>query len=308
MSNLSFHEPVLFTETIDALVTDPEGIYIDGTLGGGGHTAGILKKLSNNGQIYGIDQDPEALEQVRTQRKADPRLHLIMGNFGYMDILLPPEFIGQVSGILLDLGVSSHQIDEAERGFSFREDGPLDMRMGAMTGISAETVVNQYSQEDLTNLIYTYGEERHSRRIADAIVKARPLYTTKELRDVIGSVVHGPHAIKSVARVFQAIRIEVNRELEMLELGLKAGRRLLKQNGRFVIISYHSLEDRLVKHFFRSGNIQGNLTKDFYGNLLTDMELLNKKVITASPKEVEQNPRARSARMRIGVRTSRGQE
>ncbi|HKI43885.1 MAG TPA: 16S rRNA (cytosine(1402)-N(4))-methyltransferase RsmH [Balneolales bacterium] len=308
MSNLSFHEPVLLTETIDSLVTDPEGIYIDGTLGGGGHTAGILNKLGKDGQIYGIDQDPEALKQVRTQRKEDPRLHLIMGNFGYMDILLPPELTGQVSGILLDLGVSSHQIDEAGRGFSFQEDGPLDMRMGAMTGISAETVVNQYSQEDLTNLIYTYGEERHSRRISNAIVKARPLHTTKELREVIGSVVRGPHAIKSIARVFQAIRIEVNRELEMLELGLKAGRRLLMQDGRFVIISYHSLEDRLVKYFFRSGNIKGNLTKDLFGNLLTDMELLNKKVITASAEEVERNPRARSARMRIGVKTSRGSE
>ncbi len=306
MSNLSFHDPVLLSETIETLVTDREGIYVDGTLGGGGHTAGILKKLEKNGQIYGIDQDPEALQQVRTQREEDPRLHLIMGNFGFMDIILPPELEGQVSGILLDLGVSSHQIDEASRGFSFREDGPLDMRMGAMTGITAETVVNQYSQEDLTNLIYTYGEERHSRRIASAIVGKRPLHTTKELRDVISSVVQGPHAIKSVARVFQAIRIEVNRELEMLEKGLNAGRKFLKENGRFAVISYHSLEDRLVKHFFRTGNIQGNLKKDFFGNPLTDMELLNRKVITASPEEVGHNPRARSARMRVGIKKATG--
>lgn len=302
MSPFSFHEPVLLSETVDALMTDPEGIYIDGTLGGGGHTGALLRRLGKNGQIYGIDQDPEALSQVHREMGADTRLHPVSGNFGFMDILLPRELRGLIQGILLDLGVSGHQIDEANRGFSFRKDGPLDMRMGTMTNVTAETIVNQYSLEELTNLIYQYGEERHSRRIAGAMIKARPLHTTGELRRVVESVVGGPHALKSVARVFQAIRIEVNRELEMLEKGLQAGRNLLKTGGRFVVISYHSLEDRMVKHFFRSGNIKGNLGKDLFGNPLTDMELLNKKVITASAEEVEHNPRARSARMRVGVK------
>ncbi len=299
---MSFHEPVLLKETLEYLVYEADGLYLDGTLGGGGHASEILKKLGSTGRLFGIDQDDEALNAAKMRIGTDPRFTPVKGNFGYMDVLLPPEFVKSVSGILLDLGVSSHQIDTAERGFSFQQEGPLDMRMGNMTGLTAYQVINDYEPGELKKILFKYGEERHSNRIVRAIQQSRPIETTGQLRRVVESVVKGPHSTKSVARVFQAVRIEVNGELDVLEKGLNAGLRLLKPGGRFVVISYHSLEDRIVKTFFKTGNTEGVIHKDFYGNVISEIEMLRNKIITASGDEIARNPRARSAKMRIGIK------
>ncbi|MDX1591530.1 MAG: 16S rRNA (cytosine(1402)-N(4))-methyltransferase RsmH, partial [Balneolaceae bacterium] len=203
------------------------------------------------------------------------------------------------AGILLDLGVSTHQIKAPERGFSFQHDGPLDMRMSDMSGVSAYRVVNEYSYEKLRDVIFHFGEERLSREIAREIIAQRPIETTGELRDAIENVVHGRHTIKSVARVFQGIRIEVNRELDVLKEVLTSSLSLLKPGGRIVAISYHSLEDRLVKNFFRSGNFEGKIEKDFYGNPLTPIRMVTRQIIVPSEEEISRNPAARSAKMRV---------
>lgn len=299
MMKSSYHVPVLLQEVISYLVTDRDGVYVDGTLGGGGHSYEILKQLTDKGKLFGIDQDDEALTAATKLLESDGRFIPVMGNFGYMDVLLPQEIAGRVSGILLDLGVSSHQLESRERGFGYQLDSPLDMRMGSMSGVDAGQVVNDYSREELTGILFKYGEERHSKKIADAIVRERPVTTTKHLRKIVESVVRGPHSTKSVARVFQAIRIEVNRELDMLELGLQAGRHLLKEGGRFAVISYHSLEDRMIKNFFKTGRSDGKLEKDFYGNPITDMRMITNGIITASEAEKKSNPRSRSAKLRV---------
>lgn len=300
----AYHEPVLLREVITYLITDQDGIYVDGTLGGGGHALEVLNHISDKGKLFGIDQDDEALEAAGNFLGKDQRYIPVKGNFGYMDVLLPPDIKGKVSGILLDLGVSSHQLESRERGFGYQQDSPLDMRMGTMSSVDARQVVNDYSREELAGILFKYGEERFSRKIADAIIRARPVTTTKQLRDIVESIVKGPHATKSVARVFQAIRIEVNRELDMLETGLAAGLHLLKKGGRFVVISYHSLEDRMVKNFFKTGHTDGTLEKDFYGNPVTDIHLITRNVITASESERDQNPRSRSAKMRVAEKTN----
>jgi len=293
------HVPVLLRESVAQLITEADGIYVDVTLGGGGHSGEILSQLNNNGRLIGIDQDDEALKAARSHIGDDARFRTIKGNFGYLSRLLPPEIHGEVSGILLDLGISTHQITEAGRGFSFQKDGPLDMRMSNLRGVTARQVVNEYDYEDLRDIIFHYGEERMSRQIARAILEARPIETTGELRDVVESVVRGRHSIKSVARVFQGIRIEVNRELDMLRAVLEQSLEVLKIGGRIVAISYHSLEDRIVKRFFKAGNHEGKIEKDFYGNELSPIRSLSNGIITPSEQEIEQNPSARSAKMRV---------
>lgn len=297
------HIPVLFEETLEALITDTSGIYVDGTLGGGGHSAGILDRLGSNARLYGIDQDDEALQAATSRIGNDERFITLKGNFGYLATLLPPQTHGQVAGILLDLGVSTHQLKAGERGFSFQENGPLDMRMGNLSGVSAYQVVNQYEYEQLRDIIFHYGEERNSRKIAKAIIDARPLETTDELRDVISRVVSDRFRVKSLARVFQAIRIEVNRELDMLRHVLEQALEILKPGGRIAVIAYHSLEDRLVKRFLKAGNFEGDVEKDFYGNLISPLKPVNKQVIRPSQIEIERNPAARSARLRIAEKT-----
>lgn len=299
------HTPVLLKRSIELLITDPEGIYIDATLGGGGHTEEILQRTGSGARIYGVDQDPEALSAAGMRCGGDPRFHALEGNFGFLSSLLPPETKGKVNGILFDLGVSTHQLREPGRGFSFQQEGPLDMRMGAMASSTAKEVVNDYSYEKLRDLIFHYGEERLSRPIARAIVAARPIETTAELRQAVGSAVSGPRLVKSLARVFQAIRIEVNRELDMLRSALDESLQLLAGDGRIVAISYHSLEDRIVKTFFRTGNHEGKLEKDFYGNDLRPIEPLFRKAIRPSPEEVASNPAARSARLRAARKIER---
>lgn len=297
------HIPVLFEETLEALITDTSGIYVDGTLGGGGHSAGILDRLGSNARLYGIDQDDEALQAATSRIGNDERFITLKGNFGYLATLLPPQTHGQVAGILLDLGVSTHQLKAGERGFSFQENGPLDMRMGNLSGVSAYQVVNHYEYEQLRDIIFHYGEERNSRKIAKAIIDARPLETTDELRNVISRVVSDRFRIKSLARVFQAIRIEVNRELDMLRHVLEQTLEILKPGGRIAVIAYHSLEDRLVKRFFKAGNFEGDVEKDFYGNLISPLKPVNKQVIRPSQIEIKRNPAARSARLRIAEKT-----
>lgn len=297
------HIPVLFEETLEALITDTDGIYVDGTLGGGGHSAGILERLGKKARLYGIDQDDEALQAATSRIGNDERFITLKGNFGYLATLLPPQTHGQVTGILLDLGVSTHQLKAGQRGFSFQENGPLDMRMGNLSGVSAYQVVNQYEYEQLRDIIFHYGEERNSRRIAKAIIEARPLETTAELREAISRVVSERFRIKSLARVFQAIRIEVNRELDMLRHVLEQALTVLKPGGRIAVISYHSLEDRLVKRFFKAGNFEGQVEKDFYGNLISPLKPVNKQVIRPSQEEIERNTAARSARLRIAEKT-----
>ncbi|MEX0649118.1 MAG: 16S rRNA (cytosine(1402)-N(4))-methyltransferase RsmH [Balneolaceae bacterium] len=299
MTKYQRHIPVLLEESVDFLITERTGFYVDATLGGGGHSKKILEKLGPNARLFGIDQDPEAQRAAVENIGTDSRFTPLEGNFGYLSTLLPPGVYKKISGILFDLGVSTHQISEPERGFSFKHDGPLDMRMSDMTGISAYSVINEYDYEKLRDVIFHYGEERLSREIAREIINNRPVETTGQLKEIIENVVHGRHTVKSIARVFQGIRIEVNRELDVLKSALKESLHLLKPGGRIVAISYHSLEDRLVKNFFRSGNFEGTVKKDFYGNPLTPLSPVTRQIITPSPEEIERNPAARSAKMRV---------
>ncbi len=293
------HEPVLLTESVSQLITDPGGIYIDATLGGGGHAQEVLSRLNGEGKLIGIDQDNEALISAASRIGSNNHFSTIKGNFGYLTRLIPPEMHRQITGILFDLGVSTHQITASKRGFSFQNEGPLDMRMSNLQGVTAYQVVNEYSYEMLRDLIFHYGEERMSRQIARAIIDIRPVETTEALKEVVESVAAGKHQIKSVARVFQAIRIEVNRELVMLRMGLEQALKLLDVGGRIVAISYHSLEDRIVKRFFKAGNHTGEVEKDFYGNQITPLQELSDGIITPSEQEIQRNPAARSAKMRV---------
>lgn len=297
-----YHIPVLREKSVNQLITKLNGVYIDATLGGGGHSVVILDKLGSGGKLFGIDQDDEALNEARKNIGEDARFEAVKGNFGFFDVLLPQELKGKISGILLDLGVSSHQIDAGERGFSFMKDGPLDMRMGNLTGFTAERVVNEYDLDDLKRIFYEYGEERHSAVIAKKIIASRPIKTTTELSIVIKSIVSGKFENKTLARIFQAIRIEVNRELEVLRMVLEKSVEWLEVGGRVVVISYHSLEDRLVKHFLKSGNFSGVIPKDVFGNELVPFKLITRKPIEADEEEIKRNPRSRSAHLRVAER------
>lgn len=306
MSTYYEHIPVMLKECMDYLITDEDGIYVDGTLGGGGHSKEILSLLAENGQLYAVDQDDEAIAAATSRIGNDSRFMTLKGNFGYLTTLLPPQIHGQVTGILLDLGVSTHQIKEAERGFSFQEDGPLDMRMGNLTGVSAYQVVNNYDYETLRDVIFHYGEEKASRQIARAIIEARPIETTGELRKVVSEVVNKKFEVKSLARVFQGIRIEVNRELEMLKNVLEQSLEVLKPGGRLVVMSYHSLEDRIVKRFFKAGNFDGRQEKDFYGNVISPLQPVTRQIIVPSDEEISVNPASRSAKLRVAEKTEGG--
>ena len=299
MKDYISHTPVLLNPSLEFLITDPSGIYIDATLGGGGHSMAILDQLNDDGKLFGVDQDAEARAAAGEAIGKDERFTMIDGNFGFLKTIIPPNVHGKISGVLFDLGVSTHQIKEAERGFSFQKDGPLDMRMSELSGVSAYDVVNTYEYKNLRDIIYHYGEERLSRQIAKEIINRRPIETTLELREAIESVLYGRHIIKSVARVFQAIRIEVNRELDVLKDGLTQAFELLKPGGRIVAISYHSLEDRIVKNYFKSGNFEGKVEKDFFGNPIMPIQVITRQIITPSDEEIKENPAARSAKLRV---------
>lgn len=299
-----YHTPVLVREAVDMLVTDPNGIYVDGTLGGGGHSEALLHALDNDARLFGIDQDSEALNTA-TERLASVsanRFTALHGNFAEMESLLVGQGVTEVDGILLDLGVSSHQINVAERGFAFGADGPLDMRMDTSTTETAADVLNHISESELTDLLRTFGEEPRARRISRAIVAARPLTTTAQLADVVRSSVPFKEEVKSLSRVFQAIRIYVNDELVALRRALISALRLLKPGGRLVVIAYHSLEDRPVKQFLKYGNFNNQPVHDFYGNLLTPWEMVTRHVVQPDEDEVAANPRSRSARLRVAIK------
>ena len=304
-----YHAPVLYKTVVDLLVTAPDGVYVDATLGGGGHTAALLEALAPEGRVVGIDQDADALEAVRTrlgEAIEQGRLLLIRGNFGNVERLLRDVDITAVDGLLLDLGVSSHQLDVAARGFSFQAEAPLDMRMDVRHGITADEVVNRWSEDELRRVLKEYGEESRGGRIARAIVEARPIATTTELADVVRRVVPTRDEVKILARVFQGIRIAVNAELDRLEQALAAGVRVIRPGGRMAVISYHSLEDRRVKRYLRYGNLRGEPVRDLYGNLLTPWEELTRKPIMPDDDEIAANPRARSARLRVAERLDDG--
>ena len=298
MMNRAYHIPVLLQESVDALAVQPEGVYVDVTFGGGGHSAEILKRLGKNGKLYGFDQDQDAQNNVLD----DSRFTLIPANFRFIKRFLRLEGVKTVDGILGDFGVSSHQFDEGNRGFSIRFEANLDMRMDQNTALSASELVNTYSEEYLAKLFWEYGEIRMSRKLAKAIVEHRgvtPIKSTKDLNDLLTPFFPPTKFNKFLAQVYQAIRIEVNQEMESLKEFLLQTSELIKPKGRLSLISYHSLEDRLVKRFIRDGNFTGPPEKDFYGNKLVPFKKVG-KIIIPSPQEIQMNSRSRSAKLRIG--------
>lgn len=295
-----YHKPVLLTESVDALVSNPDGVYVDVTFGGGGHSREILSRLSEKGRLFSFDQDSDALNNAIE----DPRFILINQNFRFLENSLLMYGVAQVDGVLGDLGVSSHQFDKAERGFSIRSDAPLDMRMNKMQDIDAYKVVNEYDEEALADIFYYYGELREARKLAREIVnkrKSADIKTTEDLKKVF-SYVPAHKSNKFFAQVFQAIRIEVNQELDALKEMLMQSSNVLKKDGRLVIISYHSLEDRLVKKFLKNGMFEGEPERDVYGNYQKVFELPYRKAIVPTDEEIEDNSRARSAKMRVGIK------
>ena len=295
-----YHKPVLLTESVDALVSNPDGVYVDVTFGGGGHSREILSRLSEKGRLFSFDQDSDALNNAIE----DPRFTLINQNFRFLENSLLMYGVVQVDGVLGDLGVSSHQFDKAERGFSIRSDAPLDMRMNKMQDIDAYKVVNEYDEEALADIFYYYGELREARKLAREIVnkrKSADIKTTEDLKKVF-SYVPAHKSNKFFAQVFQAIRIEVNQELDALKEMLMQSSNVLKKDGRLVIISYHSLEDRLVKKFLKNGMFEGEPERDVYGNYQKVFELPYRKAIVPTDEEIEDNSRARSAKMRVGIK------
>ena len=295
-----YHKPVLLAESVDALVNNPDGVYVDVTFGGGGHSREILSRLSEKGRLFSFDQDSDALNNAIE----DPRFTLINQNFRFLENSLLMYGVAQVDGVLGDLGVSSHQFDKAERGFSIRSDAPLDMRMNKMQDIDAYKVVNEYDEEALADIFYYYGELREARKLAREIVnkrKSADIKTTEDLKKVF-SYVPAHKSNKFFAQVFQAIRIEVNQELDALKEMLMQSSNVLKKNGRLVIISYHSLEDRLVKKFLKNGMFEGEPERDVYGNYQKVFELPYRKAVVPTDEEIEDNSRARSAKMRVGIK------
>ena len=298
---ITYHIPALLNECINALDIKPDGTYVDVTFGGGGHSRAIMEHLGSNGRLYGFDQDMDAY----ANRIDDPRFTFVHSNFAFLQNFMRYYGVDGVDGILADLGVSFHHFDDQQRGFSFRFDGKLDMRMNQDNPRDARTVIAEYSEEQLANILYLYGELKQSRRISAAIVKARnqvPIESVQQLLDVLKPFIRPQHEKKELAHVFQALRIEVNNELAVLEQLLKQSLKVLKPGGRLAIITYHSLEDRLVKNFLRSGNIEGKIEQDFFGRINSPLKLVNNKVIVPDDVEVNRNPRSRSAKLRIAVK------
>ena len=292
-----YHVPVLLEESGSGLNIDPDGVYLDLTFGGGGHSREILKRLKD-GCLIGFDQDSDALANVPD----DSRFIFVNHNFRYLRNFLRYCGYDEADGILADLGVSSHEFDEAGRGFSFRFDAELDMRMNQRSRLKATDILNTDSEENLIRIFRNYGEVDNVRRLVDLIVNARTgkmITRSEEFLQVIAPCVPKQKEKKYLAQVYQALRIEVNGELEALEDMLKEAERALRPGGRLVVITYHSLEDRIVKNFLKSGNFEGKVEKDFYGHVKRNFELVNRKVIVPSEEEIERNPRARSAKLRI---------
>lgn len=298
MNEVPYHIPALLNECLDGLNINPNGVYVDATFGGGGHSREILSRLSPKGKLIAFDQDADA----QKNSIEDKRFTLVQHNFRYLNNFLDFLKIKQIDGLLADLGISSHQIDVPQRGFSFRYDAPLDMRMNNAGKTTAADIINNYSTEDLKRVLTLYGEVDNAGNLAQAIVRARAknkIQTTIQFVELMNELYNGKVVNKMLARVFQAFRIEVNQEMEALRTLLLSSQERLKKGGRLVVISYHSLEDRLVKNFFRSGNFEGNLDKDIFGNVHTPWEAINRKPIVPQEDETDENNRVRSAKLRI---------
>ena len=294
----TYHVPVLLKASVDGLDIRPDGIYVDVTCGGGGHSKEILSRLGDNGHLYSFDQDADAERNIVD----DKRFTFVRSNFRYLTNWMRYHEVEQVDGILADLGVSSHHFDDETRGFSFRFDAPLDMRMNKRDGMTAADVLNDYEEERLADIFYLYGELKGSRRLAAAIVKARTAHairTTQDLANIVAPLLKREREKKETAKLFQALRIEVNHEMDALKEMLLAARDVLAPGGRLSVITYHSLEDRMVKNVMKTGNTEGKACQDFFGRVETPFRLVNNKVITADEEELAANPRSRSAKLRI---------
>lgn len=298
----TYHVSVLLNESVDGLAIQPDGVYVDVTFGGGGHSREILRRLGDGGCLFGFDQDADAEQNIVN----DDRFTFVRSNFRYISNWMRYYGVEQIDGLIADLGVSSHHFDDETRGFSFRFDAPLDMRMNKRAGVTAADVLNDYSEEQLADIFYIYGELKNARRIAAAVVKSRSrqrIETTGQLLDLTNGLFAPMTEKKEVTKLFQALRIEVNHEMEALKEMLADACRLLRSGGRLSIITYHSLEDRIVKNMMRSGNAEGKVEQDFFGRAKTPLHIINNKVITPSDEELQANPRSRSAKLRIAEKT-----
>lgn len=297
-----YHVPVLLEESLQALEIKPDGVYVDLTFGGGGHSRALLERLGPKGCLYAFDQDADARANV----PEDPRFHFVESNFRFLRGALRLRGVQQVDGILADLGVSSHHFDTQERGFSFRFDGPLDMRMNQRAEFTAEQLVNSYTNDQLIRVFRDWGELDTPYKIANCIERARgkvPISTISALVEAVAPCTPKRDETKFLSKLFQALRIEVNHEMEALKMALEQSLKVLCPGGRLVVISYHSLEDRLVKNFMRSGNFEGKTEKDFYGRVQAPFEMITRKAIVPSEGELERNPRSRSARLRVAEKS-----
>ena len=297
-ANATYHVPVLLKESVDGLDIQPDGVYVDVTFGGGGHSREILRRLGPKGHLFSFDQDADAEKNIVD----DSRFTFVRSNFRYLKNWMRYYGIEEINGLLADLGVSSHHFDDKTRGFSFRFDAPLDMRMNRRADTTAADILNSYSEEQLSDIFYLYGELKQARRMAAAIVKARqqqPLQTTQDLINATAKLFSPKHEKKEQAQMFQALRIEVNHEMQALQEMLYGAQELLAKGGRLSVITYHSLEDRMVKNMMRSGNIEGKVEQDFFGRSNAPLKVVNNKVIVPSDEEIERNPRSRSAKLRI---------
>ena len=300
-TNGTYHVPVLLRQSVEGLVTDPDGVYVDATFGGGGHSREIVSKLSPKGHLYGFDQDADAMQNIIN----DGRFTFVYSNFRYMSNFMRWYGHYKVNGILADLGVSWHHFDDSSRGFSFRFEGPVDMRMNQKEGLKASDVLNDYPEEKLAGLFWLYGELQNGRQLAQAVARARRnsrIETVTQLLDAVRPVIGREREKKDTAKLFQALRMEVNHEVDALREMLTGAVELLDKGGRLVVITYHSIEDRMVKNLMKSGNIEGDIKTDFYGNREVPLHIIGKPVVPDASEQAS-NPRSRSAKLRICERT-----
>ena len=299
----TYHVSVLLKESVDGLDIQPDGIYVDVTFGGGGHSREILSRLGKNGHLFGFDQDADAESNIMN----DNRFTFVRSNFRYLKNWMRFHEVEKIDGLLADLGVSSHHFDDETRGFSFRFDAPLDMRMNKRAGMTAADVLNNYTEEQLADIFYLYGELKNARKIASVVVKARqdsPIETTGQLLQLTEKIFAREREKKEVTKLFQALRIEVNHEMDALREMLNSACQLLRPGGRMSVITYHSLEDRIVKNVMRAGNAEGKVEQDFFGRAKSPLHLINNRVIVPTDDELQRNPRSRSAKLRIAEKNN----
>ena len=297
----TYHVPVLLQESIDGLDIKPDGVYVDVTFGGGGHSKEILTRLGKNGHLYGFDQDEDAEKNIPD----DKRFTFVRSNFRYLTNWMRYYNVDHIDGLLADLGVSSHHFDDETRGFSFRFEAPLDMRMNKRSGTTAADILNNYSEEQLADIFYIYGELKNARKIASAIIRAREekrIETTGDLMQLAEKMLQREREKKETAKLFQALRIEVNHEMDALKEMLDGACKVLQEGGRLSVITYHSLEDRIVKNFMKAGNVEGKVRQDFFGRTEAPFRAISNKVIVPSDEEMQRNPRSRSAKLRVAER------